>query len=1072
MKFKTAYKLLKNKFKREQEIGKILKSNIFSAAKKTHYSQWELSDRIFSQKYQGLNPPLKSRYNKIILTPILAAVLTIGAVGGSWVYSYNKVFDSSKFTKEYTKLISPDANVVLDKVGEEIGTIRSKGEKQIRRVDVRGQKLDPLIKMLSAKEDKYIINFGGIEHEGFQGLLESYIETFHFVPKIRALKNYILTGDLQGGSELFCQLAKNIYELEPPNLWFSENSLTGKIEAKLIQNLNGIRLAANYMADKKNPRKPLEDMILDYVNTTYASGTGYGIELFIKNRFNKDIGDVLIEQDLQDKNASGEDIDIINMLAYYVSTLTRPEIYNPFSKRFDSPQKRENVIKLANKRKDLVINILVQKGYMNKSLANKCLEQDLYFEECKFWNSVADPSLVNIKEETLRKLRESGHNWLADTFNHAGLTIKTTLNNTLHDATAYFLQRDKTIINTLLYGYNVDNRKQDIITTVRPFTLYKGVVRGWKNGEVHINLGKFFADEIIPIQKEYSKTIYNKLKNKLKIGDIMPVGVRGFEQGKLIIDFVQNYTKITGAALVTDLQGNIIAMSGGNYLDEPVQLGSMYKLLITDLALRIGWSKDDILCNYPGLSFNKWSGEKAYSPGNYDDKPGKYPEHPALKEAFGRSINVPMVYLLAHLSDKMDIDSIYKEAKKSKISSDEIRFTSNKAYFHNGDWIQISKDDWPELLFEKIKNKRLARINNSDDSNKYEVMRIINDYSYDRFMRFEDDMFKARSSIDSLENTLKDVKKEYKNRKKRKTSFFNRLFGLELKQEPTYKKEKIVANINIPLDNFVIIDNDLVYDSSIKDNRAKTRTREELHNLFRKMDKDNIMVGGFAVKDYIDYLKQLEELKGPGKNIIEINKELIYYHPLYRSYLSVEIFKNYLAEHGIDRDKIKADLSLVLGTHETSIKDFNRMVRKVLITPINEDYSKKEYQLQNPGLVTSIKNKYGTILYQKEKPVANYNINNNKLFELMKYSRDLGTGKSLKSNIIKGTKTGTTKTTAAITGVLSTGDKHYVVTIYEAIQGGKKFPRKLVTGSNNAGKVLDNIANCLYNNYIYNNYRD
>lgn len=973
------------------------------AIKSGYYIPVKLADRIFKK-----NPRVKSfirdKYNKFVIGTTLAGMLTAGTVGGAWLHSYNKRFGPEKFTQEYVELNKPDANIILGRDGEEIGTIRGRGDKHVRRVDVHGAALEPLIKMLSSKEDKYIMAFDGIEHEGLLGLYEAYSETFHWKPKLRAAAMSVLTGDLQGGSELFCQLAKNMYMKEPHTIWFDENSLLGRIEYKLVQNLNGIKLATMYKADPDNPELPLENMILDYVNNTYATGPGNGLEVFIKSRFDKSIEDVLVPQDLQEKNISDEDVDKINILAYYVASLTRPETYNPFSSRIKTPEKRQDVEEMANKRKDLMINILGNNGHIDKFVEQRCLERDLQFKEGKFLNSVTDHSFENIREEGIEKLKKEGHYWKAHIFDQAGLSISTTLDDRMQDATLYFLQRDKSVIDTLQYGFETEDLKPSVVKTLRPFTIYNGTVRGWRNGNIHINLGEFYPNVVIPIERDYSAEIYNKLKKKLEIGDVIPVGVRSIESGDPVLDIIKRDTEVEGAAMITNINGDVAAMAGGQNLNNPVQLGSMYKLLLTDLALRKGWSAKDVLNNEPGLEFERWSDKTPYSPSNYDEERINYPEHPTLGKAFAKSINVPMVYLLSHLTEKMGMEEIEQEAQKSSLSLQDVTVTNDKVWLNHHDWIDMGKDDWQELVFEKIKKEKLIA-NQRSGSADYETMREISDYSFEEFQK---------GMVDPEPRQIKKVKRV--KQKKGLGAFLAGLIG-EASTETIYVQAEANENTDMPSQRF-------------------------------------------TVKDYQDWKSQLEMLKSSEKNPVDINKELLYYHPEYQSYLSVEIFKNYLASHGIDKDKIRGDLSLVLGTHETSIKDFNRIVREVLAKPSYIDYSAGDAEDGSQGeggLIRKIENKHGDVLYESQKPEEVRGIENYALYDLMKSGRQYGTGRSLRSSIIKGTKTGTTDNTVAVTGVLEKDGEAYIATVYEA-NPKKDLPDRIVSGARNAGKVLDSIA--------------
>ncbi|MFH2028382.1 MAG: transglycosylase domain-containing protein [Nanoarchaeota archaeon] len=943
-----------------------------------------------------------------ILSIPAAVIASFGAM--NWISTYKELFPDSMFTHSHIESRQYNDNLVLDRSGAELWALTGGAKRHTRRVDVHGKKLEPLLFMLTAREDNWVRNhFDGIQNSGWMGYAESIYETFDVLAKVRAAVQWYRTGDKQGGSGLLCQYAKNLFEGQEHNVWFPRDGTKGKIEKKIVENINGIRLARSY--DPSNPGRALEDLVLDYVNMTYASGTGYGIGVFMRHRFNQDVNDVLTKIDLLSPSASQQDIDKVNMIAYYVASLTSPEEYNPFSARYKTYEDRKIVEDKSNKRKDLMIKIMQDKGYIHPDLATRCLQSTLKFERGVFGNPIYDPAIMDIKNEAIEKLSARGIS--ADRLK--GMRIHTTLDSEVHDAARYFLQRASTTIDILGNGVRTLDSMTDDRVDFAPFMIYPAKVLNWNNGVIYVDMGKKFPVVALPINDDYKPLSFTSLTQKIKPGDIITVGVRGFEpNGKPILDLVSDETRAYGGVLVSDLSGKVVARAG--QIDSPVQLGSVYKILLADFALRVGWNADDILVNDRGTEFKRWSGKLPYKPQNYG---GIYSQNPSLRDAFGKSENVAMVYLLYHLADKLDESEISMWANMIGKDKERVNIVGDKLFFTQNDWIPYSGSVVPQLGFERLKRSN------------YNCSSFFRDMSWNDFQKGLTNRGHVKNVFDELTKIVGED-----------MTLGQRFEGL-FKTSRT-KEEEFKDRIGDRLDHFYFEEGRLCYSPDVESG-IKLRSKNELRTFLDRNHDWDVMVNGAPLWAYDSCSAELNQLKD-GVDEVTLTG-LLRHHPVYRAYLGVEMFKFYLGLHGIEN--IDADLSLPLGTHDTSLVDFNYILRRVLTTPMGREIN----DVPSAQIVEKITDG-DKVLYETDPTVIR--IENWDLFSLMLYGRLEGTGKSLESPNVLATKTGTTERTTAITGIVEGSGQQYIVTVFTA--GKDEFQNRLITGSRSAGSILDGIA--------------
>lgn len=132
---------------------------------------------------------------------------------------------------------------------------------------------------------------------------------------------------------------------------------------------------------------------------------------------------------------------------------------------------------------------------------------------------------------------------------------------------------------------------------------------------------------------------------------------------------LKGFNVTQGAILVADLDGNILAMVGGqNYRQSQFNrvtqaqrsMGSVFKPFIYLTAFEQGWSPDDQILDAPIKDGD-------YNPENFD---GQYHGAVTLRDAFKKSLNTPSVRLIKETGLSSTIKTAQKTGIDSKLAKD------------------------------------------------------------------------------------------------------------------------------------------------------------------------------------------------------------------------------------------------------------------------------------------------------------------------------------------------------------------------------------------------------------------
>ncbi len=190
----------------------------------------------------------------------------------------------------------------------------------------------------------------------------------------RALLNDLITGKAQqGGSTLTQQLSRGVFLTQ---------------QKKIIRKIREIILAVQIEYSFSKP-----EILQLYLNEIYLGSGAYGVKAAAKRYFNKDLADL----------TTGE-------AALLVGLIPSPGNYNPFA----NPER-------ARERRNLVLQVMYDQGYLDESSLQKAKEEPLPQKEPSAQGD--KPALYFI--EHIRRMLESKYG--TETLWKGGLNIYTTL---------------------------------------------------------------------------------------------------------------------------------------------------------------------------------------------------------------------------------------------------------------------------------------------------------------------------------------------------------------------------------------------------------------------------------------------------------------------------------------------------------------------------------------------------------------------------------------------------------------------------------------------------------------------
>lgn len=480
------------------------------------------------------------------------------------------------------------------------------------------------IKALIATEDQRFF-----EHPGFD--IRAIIRAF--IANIKAGRI------VEGGSTITQQLAKNI---------FGRRGRT--YSAKLRELFQAIILEKRFSKEK----------ILEmYCNQFFVTGYGKGLQIAARYFFDKD----------------AKDLNLVEA-AFIAGAIHAPARYNPFIKRTERGRKK--AIELANKRKNYVLKRMLQMHFITKEQYLEGIRTPVPFRKGRITyalNVIMDYVKDQLESEYMRKILEKNG---IENIATSGIRIYTSINKDIERGALFALRRNLSILDVELRGYRPET-KEDIekirSSLMGPLPLVEEVEDvDRKRLLIRIRDGIVDFDGMRDIGSAWARFKYGRrrftedearefLKNIHK-GDMISVWPSE-KKGRYILTKIP---RLEGAVIVLH-NGMIKAMVGGYcnvFYNRAIyakrQLGSIFKPFLFTAALRLKWNVMDELYDIRNL----YEFEDTY----YYPKPDHPPPSDKVSMAWAgiKSENLASVWLLYHLTDKLNMEEFGKLVKKLGLS--------------------------------------------------------------------------------------------------------------------------------------------------------------------------------------------------------------------------------------------------------------------------------------------------------------------------------------------------------------------------------------------------------------------
>ncbi|MBU2510366.1 transglycosylase domain-containing protein [bacterium] len=976
--------------------------------------------------------PVKRVKLSIAVLGFLFVVLCLSMVGLKWLQEYSRLFPDEKFTVDYRDNVMSSPVIIADRNNNQLGSFGGSRVYYIQSISSNTSDLSVLTKILFAKEDRKIGSFNGIQNRGFFGLLEASYEVISWKGKLRAVFQTI-RGSRQGASGLLEQIAGNLFNHDDHNPWFKSGGIFRQMEGKLVKTLNAIRLAPLY----KNP----EQIVEDYVNLTYTAGMYHGIKAFMRKRFDKDISEILVPIDLKNKFLQDQQIDTINILAYYVGQLTGPSNYDPFSA--NDPLERFRTIKRADFKKNLVLTQMYNLGLLNEIVYAKAKDRKLPFKSGDMAGLDFDPNVEFIRQELIRLGKGT-----------YGFKIKTTLIKEIHDLANYQLLKYRTQLSIWAtkhyYPANAPFLKS---AAPERFGIYRVKVTNRIEQKLYLDMG--LQAGVVPLL--LPKNMSPEFNSVVKQGNYVSVGIDGFDdQGIPIISLMQDDPLIKGAFILKSLRnGEVIAFVGGNYLTASISPGSAFKPFLLEKAMELGWSLDDRLNNSCFLEYRLFSGPR-YSPENYggcdESKPG-FERYPDIKTVLKKSINKPMIYLLSNLTAKLSesqlkdtVDQYFNEYEATNLSSSDYLFSIKDKYIQffsatsEGEKQYIGRipiaDQKHRIIFESMKREKYLELNESRD---FLAMAKTLDADYEDFMRWH--------------SIIGDVKNQFQQLEKKQEQAGNRNSG-----SITSHPEEIAS-----LNHFYYNENGLLsFDPLIQD-KITFINWELVTDFLANQNIHSVKVGAFTVADHDRFNSWVEDYRGVEEQ--DFFKAMFIHHPDFLSFFNVELFKQHIASIlDINKQTIVADYSLPLGTHRISLIDLSNLYSQMLT------HSKKDPEKPNNRSLFILPDESVLPVQLPDRTNEEYTLKDQMpIYEALQAARNEsgGTSSHLKSSSILAGKTGTDAKYKTYVAVISLNGHPFLSAVYFGVDHNKH--KKLVaswTAGQTAAIYTDNLVRLINEKHL------
>lgn len=451
----------------------------------------------------------------------------------------------------------------------------------------------------------------------------------------RAMLRNVSAGRMvAGGSTLTQQTAKNLY-------YRPDRSLG----SKWTELLNALRLEAVYSK---------EEILEFYANQFHVSSNGRGLGIAARYFFDKSVSELGTLES-----------------AFLAGLVKAPARYNPFVG--GTAEARAEARERARHRTRYVLDRMKAEGVLTESVHADLVATEIPFKKGRFQyesNVVLDEVESRLSQAPFPALFESLN---IDNPSTAGISVVTTLSEEAQRGASYALWHHLSEVGPIVeaadasdFALAVDSKPRfDPSRSMAPGTFHQGRALAGEALEIQLPNGSCVLDDAA-IQRVADVVARSRAGNTwakagrserdqvvalVRSGAPVLVSVRAEQEGALICD-LERRPKLQGAVMLLE-EGRIRAMVGGNdnrnfnrAISARRQLGSIWKPVLYNAALQLGWTPTDVVDNRSNVFH--FEGTWYYPRADHDNQ-----DWTSLAWLGTRSENLGSIWLLLHLTDRL-----------------------------------------------------------------------------------------------------------------------------------------------------------------------------------------------------------------------------------------------------------------------------------------------------------------------------------------------------------------------------------------------------------------------------------
>ncbi len=489
---------------------------------------------------------------------------------------------------------------------------------------------DYFVQAIVAAEDNSFFSHHGVDFKGLGRAFWANFKAGHVV---------------QGGSTITQQTAKNLFKRQGRS-----------VVAKIKEMLFALRLEYHY---------PKEKILEFYVNQFYVSGNGRGLGVAARYYFDKPVQELTMLE-----------------CAFIAGSVKKPNAYNPFIKKDEdaAAQARSR----AKARTGYVLLRLKSLGVINKQEYNDLRRLEIPFQQGETYFSIS--TVMDLVKEAMIEpaVQDAFLRHGIENIATSGISVYTTVEKEMQASALLGLRKELSRLDTRLKGYDrkaVQKKLVDLKFGNKRNLLVDGFLVGriisieeGSDPSVQVTFEK--RDQagpargiidrkglhqlLVPLVRyernrwsEPRASDLNMLLNRLQVGDLVYVRVRGVKENGGYLLGLEKYPDLQGAILAFK-EGRIKAMVGGmenRFFNRAVYarrpMGSVIKPIVYCAAIQLGWSSIDLLNNERNIFVYQ---NKPYFPRPDHHSPNKLV---SLNWAGVKSENLATIWLLYHLCDHL-----------------------------------------------------------------------------------------------------------------------------------------------------------------------------------------------------------------------------------------------------------------------------------------------------------------------------------------------------------------------------------------------------------------------------------